>query len=280
MGRPRFLIENFFNPVQFTAHTVTSNEETTGYEDWRVGTARRTDLNYWTPLTANAQAYVQVKCDRSRAADMIAIDRNHNLAGKRIRLRVSDDAFSSYTEVFSLRLPSTPQYAKHLDESPGAYTEEGAWVYKFPLYSGKYWRFLVDAMGAGQKPRIGGLYLGKSFQPDNAPPLPWDDEPRELAFDQIVSPTLWVGANRAGHRKATSVTLRMDDTAEYDEARYHFHGLYWKRRGFAWYVPDDEQAERSWLAYAPPGTHGAPYDGEWPYRTLTVELVEHEPEPL
>ena len=280
MGKPRFLIENFFNPIQFPSHIIGSNEETSGYEDWRVGTARRTDLNYWMPTTANAEAHVQVKCDRSRAADMIAIDRNSNLAGERIRLRVSDDAFSSYTEVFSVRVPETPQYAKHLGERPGAYTEEGAWVLQFDLHAGRYWRLVVDAMGAGEKPQIGGLYLGKSFQAVRAPVLPWDDEPRELAFDIIQSPTLWVGANRAGHRKQSTVILKLDSTEEYDEARYHFHGLYWRRKGFAWYVPDDEQAERSWLAYAPPGVHGAAFDGEWPYRTLTIELVEHEPEPV
>lgn len=279
MGKPRFLCENLFNLMQFESHTIASNSETAGYEDWRVGTSRRSDLNRWTPAVTNTQSYVRVTCDRLRAANMIVVDRNSNLAGERVRLRVSDGKFTDYTEVFSVRIPTVSHYGAAVDEAPGALTEEGAWVYKFDTHIGNTWAFYVDAMGAGEKPYIGGLYLGLSFQPTRGPGLPWDDEARELAMEEIVSPSLWVASNRPAQRKAVTLQLRMDSTEEYDQARYHFHSLAWKGQKF-WYVPDDAQAERAWLAYAPPGIHSAPFDGSWPYRTLGLTMYEHEPKPI
>ena len=80
MAGPRFLTENFWNLDQFAGHTLTAEEETTGNEAWRVGTGRRvggTIRNYWTPTMTNSDTWIECKCDRTRAANMLVIDRSH-----------------------------------------------------------------------------------------------------------------------------------------------------------------------------------------------------------
>ena len=96
---PVMAVENFCSvgaSKQFPDHTLTSNEEATGNEDWRVANGRRGASDMWTPTTVNNAAYVNVACDRTRGANFIALDRGHNLAGYGLELRGSQQsAFSS-----------------------------------------------------------------------------------------------------------------------------------------------------------------------------------------
>jgi|APSaa5957512535_1039671.scaffolds.fasta_scaffold12028_2 hypothetical protein len=275
----RFLAESFFDPTMFPSHTLTSSEEATGKEVERVGSARRQARDHWTPTTDNVASWVSVACDRTRYADTFALDRGHNLDGKTVRLRVSDHSdFATYTEVATITVPSTVYYGSRLDVGVPVRTEEGAVVCAFNGHAGKYWRLVVDAMGASTKPKIVGLWVGKSWTPDINPVRPWDDEARELAFDSVVSPSLWSAAERKAQRKSTAVTVRLSGEQEYSDVRYHIHSLYW--RGYAmWYVADTNKGERTWLAMSPAGTFGAPFDTAWLNRTIQIPLVEHEPEP-
>ena len=73
------LSENFFNPIQYPSHVIAANEAAAGHEAFRVGNGRRSVLDYWTPTTANAEAWNKVTCDRVRAANCVVID--HCCAG-------------------------------------------------------------------------------------------------------------------------------------------------------------------------------------------------------
>jgi len=275
----RFLAESFFDVTLFTGHTVTAEEATSGKDAVRVGSARRQARDHWTPTTANSETYVNVACDRPRYADTLVLDRNHNLAGKTIRLRKSDQsAFTTYTEVFAVTVPTNTFYGNKLDASHPVRTEEGAVVIAFNGHVGQYWRLVIDAGGSGYKPQIVGLWLGKSWTPDINPVRPWDDEARELVYDEVLSPSLWAASTRKAQRRNATVTVRLSGEQEYSDVRYHIHSLFW--RGFAmWYVPDTDMAERAWLAMSPPGVFGAPYDNAWTDRTVSMALVEHEPAP-
>lgn len=276
MAAPRYLVENFFNGVMFPAHSFTANESTTGHESWRVGTSRRANRNYWTPSTPNQQAYVGVLCNRPRYADMLVIDRNCNLTGVTVRLRFSNDGFATYGEVIASALPSQAIYGSRL-HAAGIRTDEGAFVFRFTGQVATEWRVYVDAMGTGLKPQIGGLYLGQSWAPVWTPENPWDDESRELRFTEVLSTSLWSGSNRKGTRRVFGPWNHvLDSDAEYQQVRYHMHQHYFKGRHM-WVVPDQDQAERAFLAYAPPGTYGAAYPADFPQRILVLSGAEHQP---
>ncbi len=279
MAGPRFLAENFFNLDQFGGHTLTAEEETTDNEAWRVGAGRRVGgviRNYWTPTTANSTSWVECACDRARAADVLIVDRGHNLDGVVVNLEISDDNYTTTTEIFSVTLPSNVYANSRMSDTPGAKTTEGAYVISFPYHVAKYWRVFVAAMGAGLKPQIPGMYLGKSFAPTNNPPRPWDDEPTKLAYESIQSDVLWTASSRKAKRREASVQMFMDSDAEMDKARYHFRSLY-QRGDLMWYVPDTDRAERAWLAEAPPGSDSQVYGTDFGNRIVSVAMVEHNP---
>jgi hypothetical protein len=272
MPTPYLLSENFFNSRQFPSHTLTGEDEATGYEVWRVANGRRHSRDYYTPDTSNAGRYVQVQCDRVRSADMMVIDRNSNLSGETVRLWVSNQsAFTTYEE-YTFTVPSSAYAANELLDEHPVRTDEGAIIFRFPETAGIYWRLEVDAMGAGERPQIGGLWVGKSFQPQTTP-LPWDDEPRWLERQtfRTGSPSSYSESGRQ-----TSLRVMLKDDAEWTQARYHISERFW-RGDLMWYVPDGANAERAWLAYSPGGTNGAPFTDR-PQRDMDIAMVEHQPE--
>lgn len=279
MGKPRFLSDNLFSTRQFPDHTVTASEEASGQQAERVATGRRGLLDYWTPTSTNTAAWVEVACDRLRAADMLALDRNHNLAGETVRLQVSADDFTTYREVFSLTLPSYAGDGSTLDSTYGARTEEGAWLIRFEPEAGTYWRLYVDAMGTGLKPEVGGLWLGLSWQPGEYPERPHSDSTAELVYEERRSDAAWVGTNQPAHPRTGDMGVLLTDAWEYDRARLTVEEHYHKRRRPMWIVPDDEQAERAFLAVPPRGAFGFRLESSgWAWRQARVPYVEHEPE--
>lgn len=192
------LVENFFNTRQFTSHTVNSSTVTSDFKVDRIANARRHSRNYWTPDGSNAALHVGVVCDRVRSADMLCIDRNSNLAGEAVRLWASSESdFATYDE-YTFTVPSKTYTGNYASDKHPVRADDGAIVYRFPETAGRYWRFTVDAMGAGERPRIGGLWLGKSWTPAITP-LPWDDEPKWLSVPEArrgCRPVMWTEADR------------------------------------------------------------------------------------
>ena len=267
----RFLVENFFNLAQFPSHVITGEDETTGNEGFRVATARRHARDHYTPQTANVGRYVEAACDRVRSADMLVIDRNSNLAGETVRIQASNQAAFTTSQEVSFTVPSSTFYGDVLTASHPVRTEEGATVIKFTAMAFRYWRVEVDAMGTGEKPQIGGLWLGQSASPTTVP-LPFDDEPKWL--DRIeIRAGLPSAFTRTG--KTTAVRVMLTDEAEWSKFRYHFGSLFWRGQSM-WYVADTDFGERAWLSYAPAGTNGAP-QSDRPARDVTLSLAELQP---
>mgnify|MGYP003115495920 CR=1 FL=1 len=266
------LVENFFNTRQFTSHTVNSSTVTSDFTVDRIANARRHSRNYWTPDGSNAALHVGVVCDRVRSADMLCIDRNSNLAGEAVRLWASSESdFATYDE-YTFTVPSKTYTGNYASDKHPVRADDGAIVYRFPETAGRYWRFTVDAMGAGERPRIGGLWLGKSWTPAITP-LPWDDEPKWLSVPEARRgmPSGYVDRGRQG-----SINIMLRDETEWSQARWHIHSLFWS--GYSmWYVPELEYAERSWLSYAPAGSYGAAQRAGRRGRDLAVQMLELQP---
>ncbi|HEX7050171.1 MAG TPA: hypothetical protein VF188_08230 [Longimicrobiales bacterium] len=271
------LAENLFSAAAYPGHVVMASEEPEGTEAFRVGTGRRHALtNRWTPDTANAEHWVQVTCDQVRAADMLAIDRGHNLAGQTVELRISDDGFTTSETTVSFTVPSAAGGAQSLDD--GVLTEEGAYLRRFPLAAATQWRLVIPAMGVGLRPQIVGLYLGLSLA---LPPLrmPWAEEETDLAFQEVRTAAGWIGAGEIARARVGELRVRLEDYLAYDQARLHLEGHFGRRRPM-WIVYDDRQAERAALAVRPQGRAGFRFDSGWAYRQQDLVWQEHEPRVL
>lgn len=271
MQTPVFCTDNLFDDLLYTGHTVTANEE--GTEAWHVANNRRSPSDYWTPVTANNDAWVEVACDRVRSADFIAIDRGHNLAGKTITLATSPDDVT-YTTVLSVAVPSAAVDDTAL--SAGAYTEEGAWVRSFTSASARYWRLTVSA-AASYTPRIVGLWLGAMWDVGTYHDRPHDEDASVGAWTAEQNEHGWSAYTTTAAVRQGQLSLRLMSDAAYDTAARDFLAQY--RRGRpAWYVPDPDRAERAFLLKCPQGAAvTAPYESGWGYRTVRLPYVEHQP---
>ena len=279
MGKPVILVENLFSAVAFPDHTVTAEEEATGQDVWHVADGRRRDDDLWTPTTANSATWVEVLCDRVRSADMIVLDRGHNLDGYEILLQCSNDNFTTTETVFTVTLPavSTPG---DLDDSLGVQTEEGAWVKRFDIRSALYWRLYVSAMGASLLPEVVGLWLGKSLELEYLSD-PFDDDSDDMIVRTVETPAGWIGTGQAANRRAGELRIVALNPVGYDLLRYHLQGHYGAGRPM-WIVFDQENASNAVLAKRPPGRMGFAFgsDPSWGWRAGTIAWQEHEPAQL
>lgn len=268
MGRPVYCVENFYSARQFPKHTIAANEAAAGQEAFRVGSGRRRpELNSWAPTTENAAANNKVTCNRVRAANYSAID-GHNLVGETVRLEVSDDNFTTFTEVWSATIPSNVFPSSLLSE--GLLTEDGTYLRSFDFHVGKYWRYNIDAMGAGLKPEIAGLYVGSYFSPSHQVVKPFSFGDSELLPRADPSPVV--------EQRRGSVHLKLAGDLEFEQARYHFDGLLFRGRPM-WLVHDDEEAEKSHLVLRVAGTTGIKVEeGDWSEFQVRFDWEESEAE--
>lgn len=278
MGLPLYAVENFFSRTTFPSHLLDASSAESGRAQRYVGTGRRSDsLNFWTPTTLNADAWVSVDCQQTRAADFLAIDRGHNLNGSTVRLQTSGNG-SSWRTVVEAVVPSTVRPFSPLAELPGVLTSEGAFVLRFEQTAAVYWRLFIPAMGAGLRPKIVGLYVGKSFQPETPLDRPFGFGQIDLRYNEVVSTEAWAGAGRVATRRTVQFGQKLASREEYEIARYHIESLMLRRKP-TWFFPDDEQAEKGFLGYAPPGVAGFQQTAgrDWFHMQGTFTLHEHEP---
>lgn len=276
MGLPVLLAENFLNIRQFASHAIAANEEATGHQVFRVADGRRSGLDYWTPVTANAQATITVQCDRTRVADCFVLDRGHNLAGKEVILECSDDAAFGTGNVqtcFDVFLPSSSATGD-IDDALGVRTDEGAWIKRFSARSALYWRIRIPAMGASLKPQIVGAWVGQSYSPGflKYPHEPDVDELRVLESETEGGAR---GSNTPINPRSGSLQVRLTTLLDYEVGRYHLQFLFGARKP-TWLVHDEERAERALLAIRVPGRAGLGQTSDYFYPNGNIPWIEYE----
>lgn len=275
---PVLCVDNYFDDLLNTGHTVSANTEASGFEVWHVANGRRSADDYWAPTTANTDAWVKVDCGAAKSADFIAIDRGHNLEGRTVALQTSSDDVT-WTSVFSVTFPSSDAADTAISAAAGAYTEEGAWVKTFTSTSARYWRLHITA-AASYTPRVVGLWLAEAWQAGSQqyPDRPFDEDATVGAWQATGNDQGWSAASSSAAPRQGDLSIRLDSFSEYDDTVRDFLALYRQGR-VAWIVANSAQAERAMLAKAPAGSRvSAPYGDRWGYRTVSLPYVEHEPE--
>jgi hypothetical protein len=274
MATPAVLVENLFSTIQFPSHVVAAEEAASGYEAFRVANGRRSVADYWTPTTADSDTWIKATCNTVRAANGFALDRGHNLAGYTVALQVSNDDFTTYETAFSGVLPSVSAPGAFGD-ALGVRTEEGAWLHRFDLRAGYYWRLFVPAMGASLLPRVVGLWVGLILDLEYLD-RPYQDDQDDLVMAGVESDMGWTGTGRVTQRRAGELRIALHSYADYDLVRYHLQGHYGARRP-TWIVHNQDQADQAVLGIRPEGELGFGYDRDWGYRRGVLRYVEHEP---
>jgi len=252
MADPAFLVENFYSLTQFIAHVVDAEEEASGRQAFRVANGRRSGSDFWTPTTGNSDTWLRVDNVVSRQAATIALDRGHNLPGKTVLLQRSTDNFAAdTTTVFTATIPSaTSPDDTALSDANGVLTPEGAWVKSFTAVSSRYWRLLINAMGAGLKPIVVGLWLGDSWLPGKLT-LPMTDEDDVLVLQEtVLGSTGWVGGTLPVRRRQGELVFKLSSIAAYANAAKHIRDNFGLRRPM-WIVHDTSRGERAVLAVRP-----------------------------
>jgi hypothetical protein len=276
MGYPAMLVETLYNTMQWPTHVVTASSEAAGREAWRVATGRRAARDYWTPATTNAEAWIRVDCGAARAADMIVLDRGHNLGGMPVVVEYSANG-SAWTAAATCTVPSVSAAGTSIDATHGCRTTEGAWIKRFPAQAARYWRLRVPAMGAGLRPVVVGLWLGECWRPTQYLDFPLSDGGGELRYPQAVSDRGWTGVGTVSRPRMGELKILLSTHAEQPHAERHLN-QYWYPRPM-WIVVDVDRGERAILAICPPGKIGFGLADGWTYPQTVLSYVEHEPRP-
>ena len=274
MARPRVLVDNLYSIHQYPLHVITAEEEASSFEAFRVATGRRSFGDRWQSTTTNSDTFITTQCNRVRMADMIVVDRGHNLVAERVRLRRSDDNFTTFEEVFNIVLPSQTAPGR-LDDADGVRTEEGAWGFRFDPRAGIYWRVFIDAMAVDLVPQMPGIWLGLSWQP-NFFERPFEDERHDLIVQALETEAAWRGTNPPARRGSGTLRFKQTDLDQYDEARLNIVEKF--GTGFPmWLVWDEDQSDRMSLTVMEAGVMSFPLNPDYFFRTGEVSFVEHEP---
>ena len=272
-------VENLFSVAMFPGHTVSAEEEPSGYEAHQVANGRRASQYRWQASTADSESYIQVRCDEVRGANCLILDRGHNLATEQIILRGSNDNWATYRDVLTITLPSV--VGGSFSGALGCVTTEGAWIKTFDAEAYYDWRLVISAMGSGLVPQIVGLWLGMAWMPTaKTSYLPVDDQNYAVTFTDSISPFTWAGQSERASPREGVLRLRHHENDGYDDVvQWQVRDL-WARRGFAAWICQlrTDAPENAFLARVPAGT--IRYDSNFPQwsggRTLDVPFIEDQ----
>lgn len=167
MAKPILLSQNVYDATVLNPTFVVDNmsaDDAPDHEAFRIADNLR-DLTWWTPIGANAERSLRTNTlSTGTQADILILDRGHNLQGKAVVLEGANVA--DFSVVFTLPVSSTiPATAGGLaSDANGCLTPEGVWWKTFSVASAQYWRLRIPAMGAGISPIVTSLHLGKSYR--------------------------------------------------------------------------------------------------------------------
>jgi hypothetical protein len=166
-NKPLLLSDNAFDATMLHPTYSVDNmgaDDAVDHEAWRVGSNLR-DLVWWTPVAQNAERSLRVDTQvETTPANILVLDREHNLRGKAVFLEGANVA--DFSSIAGTPIVATvPSTAGGLaSDGNGCLTPEGVWWKTFTQLTARYWRIRIPAMGAGQAPIVTGLYLGKSYR--------------------------------------------------------------------------------------------------------------------
>lgn len=267
MGRPVLLVDNLFNPRIYSGHTLAASSTAAGTDVLNLSAGRRLsgiDLGGWFADDLNADGHVTATFNRPREFDLLAIGPVHNLAGESLSVRISDDGFTTTQEIGPLTVPSAPTPFSHLYDGQIIWTDEGMLLWWLGAQIGWEARVFIAAMGAGIRPEMAWMTLGKSFVPGHAQVKPMDYGKPDLMRLEPRSP-------RRGE-----LHIRAESMEEYATARYPLEDLYVLGRHGMVLLHNDEEAERAAFNFAPDGQAGfeIPQDRYLPEMRIPYEESE------
>ena len=274
-----FCVDNRFNEFTYSSYVIDAESEATGFEYWKAFNGRRHASDFWKPTADNNDTWQRLDAGAAVSLDYLAFDRDHNLAGKTVKVQKSTDNFAAnVVDVATLVIPSSASADTDIDAANGAYTEEGALIKRFTADSSRYWRIFYPAV-ASWRPNIVGAWLGTSWQPGAPIQKPFEDENIELGMQESVSPLLWSGGTEPANRRGGAVTIHLNPGSDESAARTYILQQYMRGRTM-WITFDQAKAERTVLTKAPPHRVRYPIDLDWAYRSLEFQWAEWQPKPL
>ena len=276
MGLPAFLVLNYCNVRQFTGHLLEANENDD--HAGKVANGRRSNLNFWTPATANAEAWLRLDAGSGNtlAPTALGLDRGHNLGGESVYFESSDSPTTGYSTLANPTIPTTAATGGDLDATNGITTDEGAWLKRIAAPTARrYLRLRVPAMGAGLKPRVVGLWFGIWWEPGQIFD-PLSDEDSELITDAIETKKGWGGSTSEVQRRLGELVFKLPSASAYTNAALHIRDQFLRGR-LMWIVHNDDATERAVLAKFPPTRAGFRFAAGWGNRQSIIPWREYEP---
>lgn len=273
----RFLSRSLFDTELFPDHVLSSEDVVTGYEVERVANGRRSAGDYCIPtMTANSATYIQVECDQPRGADMLVIDREHNLVDDiDVSVEISDDEYTTSEVLVTAAVPSVSLPDSVLDGMSCVRTWENALVYLFDFEVAKFWRVNFAAMGAGLVPHLTGVWLGQSWAPTKAARFSgYDDEAGTATAPTFETSFMWRSYGPMVRRSAPQMAFGLRHETEWSELRPHVDAYLSGHP--MWVIPDVDRAERAMLAKFSGGDYSIPFAGRFG-RELALPLPELQP---
>ena len=278
MARPVMLVDNLLNPRIYGSQTISASSTAAGTDVLNLSAGRRlagVNVGGWFANALNTDAYVEGVFNRQRAFDMLFIDRAHNLDGQSLSVRISDDGFSTFQEIGPLTVPSISTPSSNLYDGQIIRTDEGALVWWLGLQTGFEVRVFIAAMGAGLRPELAGMMIGKTYVPAFAQVKPMDYGQHNLLRVVTRSPQAQSASSEVGRFRSGIMHIRTDSREEYTVARYPLEDLYMAGHGMV-LLHNDQETERALFAFAPAGRSGfsIPVETYWPEWRIPFEEAE------
>lgn len=264
---PRTLADNLFeDQALYPAHIVTFSSEAGTDHGWHAFDGLR-DVTVWRSFNRDASEFAKVECNVPRPADMVVLDRNHNVFGRAIRVRSSENG-STWTNRFAGTVGTG-----------GTTTKEGAWWASFDEVSAPFWQVIFFATGSAITTILTGLTLGKSLRFRNYLSRPVAPDRRRRFFDEVRTPGgVFARADFARHR------ILDDRVILHDEQEYIDGVAKWVIQAEDgnvpfWWVLDDTNAPADLYQFVSSGT-----DVAWAFqsakgRTGRLQAIENVPAP-
>lgn len=278
MGRPYFLVDNLLNQRIYPNHTLAVSSTAALKSVYSLASGRRNrTLSGWWASATNTDAHVTVTCDQVRGANLLWIDRDHNLDGETLAVRVSSDGFTTYEEVGSQVVPSVAIPHSSLTGGQIIRTNEGALLWWLGDRFDYEYRIWIPAMGVGLRPELAGAMIGQAWAPDFPPIKPVSRSEPVLLRDVARSPQSQSVGSEFGSYAEAGITMKLSGLAEEAEAMFHMDLFLGNGKPMV-VVPDSDRAEEARLVIASPGAGSGFRSAEgWGWPQLTVRYEEVEP---